>query len=514
VNFKRTYDIRANLPARIEKVKADILERMRAVKDPIDILLVYPDFRSSNVFSNPGLPVGLAFIARSLKTAGFEYEVVDLNIDTKEYLMRRISATNPRFLGISMLSYRCKETYELLKAVKYHQPQIKVIAGGPHITANREITLLECSAIDLGVIGEGEISILEIVQGQPVDSIKGLLYREAGTVRFSEEREFIPNLDTVPFPTYDGFKLAKYSKTMPLHSSRGCPYHCIFCGAPGILGKKWRGRSAQSMMEEVKYWYRKGYRSFYFSDSNFAVDKTRVASFCEGIVKSELHACFVADGLRADHVDRKLLDKMRHAGFTDLTFGVESGSNRILQNLRKGETREDIETAIAAATDLGFNVGLFFLIGSPGEDETDIDQSFELARKYNVARVYFFNLTPLPGTQVYDWAIKHGIIDGSERRYPEENFGFSKKALFRTDVLTKDQISHHIRVARRVERQVQFKYALTKVLAVTKIKRFFSGENALDSMSWFASNSIVAPVITGLWNLAVLFKKRLTAHIQ
>jgi anaerobic magnesium-protoporphyrin IX monomethyl ester cyclase len=483
------------------------------VNDPIDILLVYPDFRSSNVFSNPGLPVGLGFIARSLKTAGFEYEVVDLNIDTKEYLMRRISETNPRFLGISMLSYRCKESYELLNTVKYHRPQMKVIAGGPHITANREIALMECPAIDLGVFGEGDISILEIVQGQPVDSIKGLLHREAGTVRFSEQREFIPNLDAVPFPTYDGFKLTKYSKTMPLHSSRGCPYHCIFCGAPKILGKKWRGRSAKNMIEEVKYWYGKGYRNFYFSDSNFAVDKARVASFCEGIVKSELHACFVADGLRADHVDRKLLDKMRHAGFTDLTFGVESGSNRILQNLRKDETREDIETAIAAATDLGFNVSLFFLIGSPGENETDIRQSFELATKYDVARVYFFNLTPLPGTQVYDWAIEHGIVDGSERRYPEENFGFSKRALFGTDVLTKDQISHHIRIARRVERQVRFKYALTKGLAATKMKGFFSRKSTLDSISWFASNSIIAPVVMGLWNLAALIKKKRTPHI-
>jgi hypothetical protein len=483
------------------------------VNDKIDILLVYPDFRSSDVFSNPGLPVGLGFIARSLQIARVKYEVIDLNIDTKEYLMRRIGETKPRFLGMSMLSYRCRESYELLQNMKYDWPHIKIIAGGPHITANREMVLTECSAIDLGVFGEGETAILEIIQGHPLDSIKGLVYREGGTVRSSEEREFLHNLDTVPFPTYDGFKLKKYSKTIPLHSSRGCPYHCIFCGAPRILGKKWRGRSAQNMIEEVKFWYGKGYRSFCFSDSNFAVDQTRVASFCEGIVESTLHPYFVAEGLRADHVDRKLLDKMRHAGFTDLTFGVESGSNRILQNLRKGETREDIETAIATATDLGFIVSLFFLIGSPGEDESDIKESFDLARKYNVASVYFFNLTPLPGTQVYDWAIEHGIIDESETKYPEGNFGFSNRALFRTDVMTIDQLSHYIRIARRVELQVRFRYALTSLLSATKKKGVFSRNSILNSMSWFASNPIMTYVLMSLWNLPALFKKRHTTDI-
>lgn len=480
----------------------------------IDILLVYPDFRSSKVFSNPSLPVGLGFIARSLKTAGLKYEVIDLNIDTNEYLMRRIGETNPRFLGISMLSYRCKENYNLLQNVKYHWPNIKIIAGGPHITANREIVLMECSAIDLGVFGEGETAILEILQVEPLHSIKGLLYREEGTVISTTEREYIHVLDTLPFPTYDGFNLEKYGKTMPLHSSRGCPYQCIFCGAPRILGKKWRGRSANSMMEEVKYWYGKGYRNFYFSDSNFAVDKNRVASFCEEIIKSGLQVCFVADGLRADHVDRALFDKMRRAGFTDLTFGVESGSNKILRNLRKGETIENIEVAIAAATDLGFNVCLFFLIGCPGEDERDINLSFALARKYNVAKVYFFNLTPLPGTQFYDWAIEHGIIDGRETRYPEGNFGFSERAPWRTDVMTIDQLSHQIRIARRVERQVRFKYAFVKLLSANRMKGFSLSNRIFNSVSWVASHSIVANIAMRSWKLATLIKKRDRTNLE
>lgn len=480
----------------------------------IDILLVYPDFRSSDVFSNPGLPVGLGFVARSLENVGFRYEIIDLNIDTKEYLMDRVSKLNPQFLGISMLSYRCKESYNLLNDLKYHWPQLKIISGGPHITANREVVLEECPAIDVGVVGEGDIAIVEILRGESVKSIKGLIFREEEDVIFSGERAFIDNLDNLPFPTYDGFKLEKYGKKMPLHSSRGCPYRCIFCGAPRILGKKWRRRSAQSMVEEVKYWYGKEYRHFVFNDSNFAVDKARVASFCNGIIESDLHVCFEADGLRADHVDRKILEKMRCAGFTNLTFGVESGSDRILQNLKKDEKREDIEKAIEASTDLGFIVSLFFLIGSPGEDGVDIKQSFDLARKYNVERVYFFNLMPIPGTEFYNWAVERGIIDGSETKYPEENFGFSNKAFLQTDVMTIDQLSRYIRIARRIEKQIRIKYAINENLSKSKVKRLLFKGNIINSLSWFISHPLITPIFMSAWHVVAIFRRAIRKAIQ
>jgi anaerobic magnesium-protoporphyrin IX monomethyl ester cyclase len=223
----------------------------------------------------------------------------------------------------------------------------------------------------------------------------------------------------------------------------------------------------------------------------------------------------MAEGLRADHVDRKLLKKMHCAGFTSLVFGVESGSNKILQNLKKGETREDIEAAIAAATDLGFIVTLFFLIGSPGEEVGDIKQSFSLARKYNVAEVYFFNLTPIPGTEFYDWAIERGILDGSETRYPERNFGFSKRALLPTDVMTIDQLSVYIRIARRVERQIRFKYAINKTLSTNKMKRLFLKDSSLNPLSWLVSHPLIAPVFMRVWHFAaLLYKKCYTTDIH
>ena len=472
-----------------------------------EIILIYPDFRDSHVFQNSGLPVGLGYIARQLEGACLKYEIVDLNIDSEDYLIDRISNLQPKFLGISMLSYRCRKTYGLLQKLKCEFPQLQIIAGGPHITANREVALMDCPAIDVGVVREGEVTILEILRGDPLSTIKGVLYRENGTVRFTGERNFIEDLDQITFPTYVGFKLEKYGTTMSLHSSRGCPYRCIFCSAPRILGIKWRKRSAQSMVEEVKYWYGRGYRKFYYSDSNFAIDRERVLRFCDEIIGSGLHVSFTADGLRANHVDRKLLERMKRGGFTTITFGVESGSNKVLQNLKKGETREEIESAIAAAIDLGFNVSLFFLIGSPGEEADDIQQSFQLARKYNVARVWFFNLTPIPGTEFYDWAIARGYLDGSETRYPEGNFGFSERAILPTGIITIDQLNRYIRLARRVERQVVYRYSIYKLLNRSVIK-FFADDSILNMLSWSVSHPVIEPVFRLLLRLARVVKQR------
>lgn len=458
------------------------------------VILIYPDYRGG-VFSDASLPVGLGYVAKGLEIAGIEYVVVDLNIDSIDELTRKISEFSPQFIGISMMSYRCKGTYRLLNNIKDSFPKLKIIAGGPHVTANQERVLMECPAIDIGVVGEGEVAIVEIVQGKPLKVVKGLLYREGDTVRFTGARDFIHNLDDIPFPTYRGFKLKSYGKTMHVNSSRGCPYKCIFCGAPRILGKRWRKRSAQGMMQEVKYWYEMGYHSFYFSDSNFAVDKTRVVNFCEEVIRSKIDALFISDGLRADHVDRNLLEQMLRTGFTDLTFGVESGSNRVLQKLKKGETRQQLESAIAIATELGFHVTLFFVIGSPGEEAEDVRQSFQLARKYDVERVYFFNLTPIPGTEFYEWAVEQGYVDESKGRYPEGKFGFLNKALFRTDIMTIDQLTRWIKQARHVERQIQWRHNFQKLLQQVTKKRIRTNNVFFNTLSWYISYPILVTIL-------------------
>jgi len=138
-------------------------------------MLLYPDYRSSEVFSNLYLPVGLGYVARSLETADIEYEVVDLNIDSTESLIDRIGKFSPDFMGISMMSYRCQRTYDLLQNMKSAFPRVQLVAGGPHITANPEKVMMECPAIDIGVVGEGEAARRKVQDLSSERTVRDLL---------------------------------------------------------------------------------------------------------------------------------------------------------------------------------------------------------------------------------------------------------------------------------------------------------------------------------------------------
>ncbi len=413
------------------------------------ILLLYPNYRDSH-FKETWLPVGLGYIAESLKVAGFPYKVIDLNIDSPDIysegmLLTALTSWQPQYLGVSMMSFHCEETYSLLYKIKRLFPDLIIIVGGPHVTDSKEKVLADCPAIDIGVIGEGEEVTPDILR-------MGL--RRSGMLG----RDPITELDRVPFPTYQGFKLERYGNTMPIYSSRGCPHHCIFCSVPLIVGRKWRGRSAANTMAEIHYWEERGYRDFRFTDSNFTVDKSRVKGICRQIISHGLiKSHYLADGIRADQLDKEILMDMWAAGFRNLAMGVESGSDEVMRTLKKGETSEQVEAAIGLATKMGYQVSLFFLIGSPGETPQDIKKSFRLAMKYPVYEVYFFNLTPLPGTELYALVNKGG-------GYNQDNFGFGDKPIFNNEVMSEKQLGRWIKKARIVEKIVRRRYYLRSLL--------------------------------------------------
>ena len=407
-------------------------------------ILVYPVLLPMG----PRVPIGLGYIARSLELAGYPYEFVDLNLDSEEDLFRRIQAFNPDFLGISIWNSCEKYVHGLLGKIRSHFPGVKVIAGGPQMVLNRTATMEACEMIDIGVSGEGHETIVEILRGDDPATIKGVFYRIDGLVRFTGERPPQPP-DSVPYPTYSGFDLHRYGPKMSLISSYGCPYRCIYCSVPNNKGKTWRPKSSESLLEEVRFWHNRGYRAFQLQDSNLLMDRHRIRRFCEQVVTDCADCTFDARGIRADHLDKELLDLMKRAGFKTLRIGVESGSDKILQTLKKGETRLQIETGIAAAVEAGFDVVLYFLIGSPGEGPDDIKASFELARKYPIRKVNFFALTPEPGTEFHEWAVAGGYWTGMQHSESHWN-----SAQLRTDVLSVKELNRFHHMARLIEQEV------------------------------------------------------------
>jgi len=425
------------------------------------ILLIQPSYPGSP-FSITAWPVGLGYIAESLRQAGVKYKVVDLRWHDYSFLEDKIKHFQPELIGISLMSCNYKQHYELLIKIKSTFPKISIIAGGPHVSFLREKVLEDCAAIDYGVVLEGEETIVELCKNQNPQQIKGLLYREGSTIRYTGDRDFIRDLDTIPFPTYAGFEKDKYSKTMHIASSRGCPYKCIFCGAFMSQGRKWRARSALNVISEIEYWYEKGFREFSFIDSNFLMDKKRIYDLCDEIEKRNLKITLGCEGVRADTVDRQILNRMKEVGFRSFDIGVEGGNNKILKNLKKGETIEVIEKAIKDIHELGFHLTLFFLIGSPGETINDIEDSFRLARKYPRANVWFFHLTPIPKTELYDWVEKNNYLVRSPEEYLNTNYGMFNEPSFFTPTLSIAQRKKIYRKGEKLRKKRMERYLFLK----------------------------------------------------
>ncbi len=350
--------------------------------------------------------IGQAYLAETLHANGIEYDVLDMNLGYGlKRLHQKLNDFQPDLVGMSLLSMDYLSLYSLLGEIKKHDSKIKTVVGGPHVTILKEQVLQECESIDYGITHEGEGALVELCQGEvALESIKGLLYHSNGDILYAGDREFIADLDQIPWPRYEKFEMNKYVPEITIYSSRGCPHKCIFC-PNRILSPNFRPRSAENVGDEIEYWYRRGYRQFNFDDDNFNMIRERVFKICDEIERRGLTGLFLrcSNGIRADRVDRDMLVRMREAGFHYIAFGADAGNNRMLEIVKKGETIEDIENAVRNACELGYDVKLLFVVGTPQEAWEDVEDKVRLSRKYPIQEVHFYNIIPYPGTELFDW---------------------------------------------------------------------------------------------------------------
>jgi len=392
---------------------------------------------------------------------------------TEKDLFKKIKEYKTDLIGITLMTYQYLESYNKLNRIKNKFSNIKIVAGGPHISLFREKALEECKSIDYGIVLEGEYTIIELCKGIELNKIKGLIYRENGTVIFNGEREFIADLNSIPFPTYEKFELNRYPynnapdkiKDISIVSSRGCPFRCIYCPVQSAIGQKFRYRSPENILHEIKYWYDKGYRTFWFADDNFTLIAERVHKICDLLKKSGMTELTLGcgNGIRADKVNRELLKKMKEVGFKTIAFGVEAGTDKILKIIKKGETLKDIDTAIKDTTELGFSVMLFFLIGSPSETVEDIERSFELAEKYPVDDVRFYQIIPYPSTELYDWITKNGYFVINPAVFLNKINSMSNIPVFETPELPISERKRLFKIGNTIARNIQIKYYSKKL---------------------------------------------------
>jgi len=323
----------------------------------------------------------------------------------------------PDLVGIRVMSVTCASGHKVAELVKEYNKDCFVVMGGIHATVLPN-EVLEDNNVDFVAIGEGERTLVELCNmikdgEKDFEKIDGLGFRKDGKLCFNKQRELIQNLDELPFPARDTtynpeyFGASEYGQMM---TSRGCPFNCAFCNSAQLWGRKVRFRSVDNILEEIKLIYHKyGVRYIMFHDDSFTLDRDRVIELCKRLIRENLNLNFGCE-TRVDLIDEKLIKIMKRAGLSDIQFGLESGSQRILDLLHKGVTVEKIKEAIKLARKYKIKTGVFFMFGLPDESMEEINQTIKLMKEIKVSEMIYNIFTPYPGTELYERAKELGLI--------------------------------------------------------------------------------------------------------
>jgi radical SAM superfamily enzyme YgiQ (UPF0313 family) len=451
------------------------------------VLLVFPEYKHTQ-YGATHPPVSLGYLSEVLKINGVEHDVVDMRLGYDAHRLKlKIQQVQPDLIGISMMTLLHRETYKLIEEVKKVFPEIAIVVGGPHVSTFRENTLRQCPAIDFGITQEGEMTLIELCQGVKYANIRGFIYRQNGQLIYTDDRPFIMDLDSLAFPKYEKFGLGKYiTDEIPLLTSRGCPYKCIYCPVKTTIGRRFRARSSQHVAEEIQYWYEKGKRHFGIVDDNFMLIKERVLHLCQEIDNRRLRNLELRcpNGVRADQCDRELLIKMRNIGLKYLAIGVEAGNDKILQRINKGERIEVIRQAIENACSLGYEVILFFLIGSPSETRQDIEDSVNIALSYPVFDAKFYNLVPFPDTELFKWISENKYFIRDPKEYLNDASHWDAKPVFITPELSFEQRVKALNYTAKIRKQVRKRALQRKLKKLGILSKFLTNIFILDSVQY------------------------------
>ena len=368
-------------------------------------------------------PLGLAYIASYIREYGnHEVYIHDgmLNKSTDSEFRSVLEGFLPDVVGISaQATPAIYDVYNAAMVVKEWNPNTIVVVGGAHATFKYSEILKECNDIDFVVRGEGEITLnclLEALEHGSMSSVMGIAYRNNSEIIENPLRLPIANLDILPFPAYDLLDLQRYFsqgiRIMTMVTSRGCPFGCRFCSSSRVLGKKWRARSPQNVVDEISYLIDNYHiQEFEFLDDLFSFDPERVSEICRLIQKLELNVGWTCSA-RADIISEnpKMPFLLKEAGCHSVYMGIESGSQRILNLMRKGITLQHVYKAVKIVKSVGLRLILSFMFGYPGETIDDMNSTISLACRLNPEFAQFTICTPYPGTPLHSEAVNSGWL--------------------------------------------------------------------------------------------------------
>jgi radical SAM superfamily enzyme YgiQ (UPF0313 family) len=351
-------------------------------------------------------PLGLLYLGAALKKTGHIPLIYDgSRIDLKS-IISSLKEENPEVIGISTLTFLWPKVKEIIKILKEIFPKSIFIIGGSHASIYGKQALEESDEFDILVYGEGEITIVELIEKikkrESLTGVNGIIYRQGRDLIINPAREFIKDLDSNVLPARELLNITDYIpafsqyKRLPvtnMFTTRGCPFNCIFC-TPGSLGKKVRYRSAEKVVDEVEVLYHEyGIREIAFWDDTFVLDRKRVLDICNIIINKKLNIIWSAQA-RVNLVDKELLEAMADAGCWKLHYGVESGVQKTLDSFHKGTRVTDAYNAVKWTKQARIEVETSFVFGAPNETYQDGLKTIKHAIELNPDYARFFLLAP------------------------------------------------------------------------------------------------------------------------
>jgi radical SAM superfamily enzyme YgiQ (UPF0313 family) len=373
---------------------------------------------------DPMPPLGLLYVGTYLKkyskTGPHDLQILDCQLKKMDHekLREILTAEKPDILGMTVMTFSLLTVKKAAEIIKQVNRATKVVLGGPHVYIYPKETLA-MKEIDFVVLGEGEKPFTELVDA--IDKkdnyrhVKGLGFKNDDEIIINECNEPVSDLDSLPFPDRSLIDYKKYGSALAekfpvttMITSRGCPFQCVFCNRPH-LGKVFRCRSAKNVVEEIKECAEKGINDVFIYDDTFTVNRQRVVDICQGLLDKKIKISWDVRA-RVDTVDLQLLNLMKKAGCNRIHFGVEAGTQKVINNLKKGITIEKAKAAFNAAAQVGMKTLAYFMMGSPGETKEDILETIRVAKMLNPDFAHFSITTPYPATELYSLGLKTGIV--------------------------------------------------------------------------------------------------------
>jgi Fe-S oxidoreductase len=399
-----------------------------------DLILINPtlsyDELYGGVFSAAGnhhVSLGLPYLAAAVRTKGYSVEIIDgiaLQVSL-DGIADQVLAKNPKYVGFTGVSIQIYPAVYIAQKIRQKNKEVKIIVGGPHLSALPQETLQAFPVFDVGVYGEGEVTIIELLQaldsGKSLDGIPGLIIRKNGKVQQNEPRSLIQNLDDLPLPAWDLLpELKKYYgppgdslNRLPasaLMSSRGCPYQCTFCDR-SVFGNRCRIHSAEYIMKMIRKLYHDfGIREVVFNDDNLVVFRKQLIDLCNMLIKEKLKISWVCLG-SVNAVDEELLKLMKKAGCWQIMWGIETGSEELLKMHKKPANLTQIRKALEAAHKAGIRNKGFFILGLYHETEESLKQTLKFMLSLPLDEMHNTYLQPYPNTEVWKTADKYGSFN-------------------------------------------------------------------------------------------------------